>query len=146
MNDGIDGQLRSPGLGHRILVVALNPALDITHELPHVDWSGVNRPTAVLSRPGGKGLNVARTLMALGADVLVSGLIGGRTGDAVGAGLASAGVPAAFTAIGGELAQHEPAGRVVAHGGDQGDAQPEPGRGHRGDRGGAADHQGHPVD
>jgi tagatose 6-phosphate kinase len=102
VNDGIDGQLRSPGLGHRILVVALNPALDITHELPRVDWSGVNRPAAVMSRPGGKGLNVARTLTALGADVLVSGLIGGRTGDAVGAGLASAGVPAAFTAIGGE--------------------------------------------
>jgi tagatose 6-phosphate kinase len=101
-NDGTAGHPRSPGTGRRILVVALNPALDITHELPNVDWSGVNRAAAVLSRPGGKGLNVARTLLALGADVLVAGLTGGRTGEAVEAGLASAGVPAAFTGIAGE--------------------------------------------
>jgi len=49
-----------------IIVVCLNPALDITHCVPAVDWSGVNRPTAVHARPGGKGLNVARTLRALG--------------------------------------------------------------------------------
>jgi tagatose 6-phosphate kinase len=102
VNDGIAGRPRSPGLGHRILVVALNPALDITHELAHVDWSGVNRPTAVWSRPGGKGLNVARTLTALGADVLVAGLTGGPAGETVGAGLAEAGVRSAFTPIGGE--------------------------------------------
>jgi tagatose 6-phosphate kinase len=89
-------------MARQILVVALNPALDITHELAHVDWSGVNRPVAVMSRPGGKGLNVARTLMALGADVLVAGLAGGRTGAAVAAGLAGAGVRAAFAGIAGE--------------------------------------------
>lgn len=86
----------------RILVVALNPALDITHELSRVDWSGVNRPAAVSSRPGGKGFNVARTLHALGADVLAAGLAGGRAGDAVRSGLAEAGVPAALTGIAGE--------------------------------------------
>jgi tagatose 6-phosphate kinase len=102
VNDGITGHPRSPGMNRRILVVALNPALDITHELGHVDWSGVNRPAAVMSRPGGKGLNVARTLAALGADVLVAGLIGGLTGDAVESGLAGAGVRAAFTETGGE--------------------------------------------
>jgi tagatose 6-phosphate kinase len=83
----------------RILVVALNPALDITHEVAGVDWSGVNRPAAVSTRPGGKGLNVGRTLHSLGADVLVIGLLGGPAGDAVLAGLASAGVPGAFTAF-----------------------------------------------
>jgi tagatose 6-phosphate kinase len=86
----------------RILVVALNPALDITHELAGVDWSGVNRPAVVRSRPGGKGLNVGRTLHALGADVLVIGLLGGPAGDAISAGLASAGVPGAFTATAAE--------------------------------------------
>jgi tagatose 6-phosphate kinase len=55
-----------------------------------------------MSRPGGKGLNVARTLTALGADVLVTGLIGDRTGEAVRSGLDGAGVRAAFTAIAGE--------------------------------------------
>jgi tagatose 6-phosphate kinase len=63
-----------------IIVVCLNPALDVTHHLDAVDWGGVNRPRTVRARPGGKGLNVARTLHALGVDVLVLGLAGGITG------------------------------------------------------------------
>jgi tagatose 6-phosphate kinase len=85
-----------------IVVVCLNPALDITYEVPAVDWHGVNRPGAVHERPGGKGLNVARTLRGLGADVLVLGLAGGSTGSGVAAALGALGVPAAFTAISGE--------------------------------------------
>jgi tagatose 6-phosphate kinase len=85
-----------------ILVVALNPALDVTHHVPGVDWSGVNRPQKVRVRPGGKGLNVARTLQALGSETAVIGLAGGVTGDAVRAGLAEAGVPARFVSVVGE--------------------------------------------
>jgi tagatose 6-phosphate kinase len=85
-----------------IAVVCLNPALDVTHHVPAVDWSGVNRPSAVHARPGGKGLNVARTLHALGAEVLVMGLVGGTTGEAVTAGLAALAVPAALTWVRGE--------------------------------------------
>ena len=85
-----------------ILVVTLNPALDVTHHVPRVDWSGVNRPVEVRTRPGGKGVNVARTLHALGADVLAVGLAGGLTGAAVRSGLSKTGVPAAFTDIAGE--------------------------------------------
>jgi tagatose 6-phosphate kinase len=85
-----------------ILVVSLNPALDVTHHVAGVDWSGVNRPLQVAAAPGGKGLNVARTLHALGCDVLVAGLAGGVTGEAVRAGLAAAGVPGTFTPIAGE--------------------------------------------
>jgi tagatose 6-phosphate kinase len=85
-----------------IAVVCLNPALDVTHHVPAVDWSGVNRPSAVHARPGGKGLNVARTLHALGAEVLVMGLVGGTTGEAVTAELAALAVPAAFTWVRGE--------------------------------------------
>ncbi len=83
-------------------VVCLNPALDVTHHVPAVNWAGVNRPSAVHARPGGKGLNVARTLHALGAEVLVMGLIGGTTGEAVTAELAALAVPAAFTWVRGE--------------------------------------------
>ncbi|HEY5350844.1 MAG TPA: hexose kinase [Streptosporangiaceae bacterium] len=78
-------------------IVCLNPALDVTHHVPAVDWAGVNRPDVVHARPGGKGLNVARTLHALGTDVLVMGLVGGPTGEAVTVALAALGVPAAFT-------------------------------------------------
>jgi tagatose 6-phosphate kinase len=85
-----------------ILVACLNPALDITHEVAAVDWGGINRPAAVHDRPGGKGLNVARTLHALGTDVLVTGLAGGITGAGVAAALGVLGVRAAFTSVAGE--------------------------------------------
>ena len=85
-----------------ILAVSLNPALDVTHHVAGVDWAGVNRPIEVAAAPGGKGLNVARTLHALGCDVLVAGLAGGVTGEAVRAGLAASGVPGTFTPIAGE--------------------------------------------
>ena len=85
-----------------ILVVSLNPALDVTHHVAGVDWSGVNRPQQVGTAPGGKGLNVARTLHALGAAVQVVGLAGGVTGEAVAAGLAAAGVAGAFAPIAGQ--------------------------------------------
>jgi tagatose 6-phosphate kinase len=83
-------------------VVCLNPALDITHHVAAVDWAGVNRPSAVYTRPGGKGLNVARTLHALGVDVLVLGLAGVGTGTAVQTALAELGVPASWTPISAE--------------------------------------------
>jgi len=85
-----------------ILVVSLNPALDVTHHVAGVDWSGVNRPRQVTAVPGGKGLNVARTLRALGSDVLVAGLAGGVTGEAVSTGLDEAGVASRFTPVAGE--------------------------------------------
>ena len=85
-----------------ILVVALNPALDITHEVDGVEWAGVNRPSAVRASPGGKGLNVARILRALGADVCLVGLAGGHTGDVLAAQLGGADVHAAFVRIAGE--------------------------------------------
>ena len=85
-----------------IVVVCLNPALDVTHHVTRVDWAGVNRPTAVFARPGGKGTNVARALHSFGLNVLLLGLAGGTTGDAVAAGLRELAVPAAFTATAGE--------------------------------------------
>jgi tagatose 6-phosphate kinase len=112
-----------------ITVVCLNPALDITHHVPAVDWRGVNRPSAVHARPGGKGLNVARTLRALGADVLAMGLTGGITGAGVKSALGELGVPCLFTRVGGETRRtftvvdarggdaagfHEPGPRVSA--------------------------------
>ena len=85
-----------------IVVVCLNPALDVTHHVDAVDWGEVNRPRAVRARPGGKGLNVARTLHALGVDVLVLGLAGGVTGAGVEAALRERCVPAALTPVAGE--------------------------------------------
>jgi tagatose 6-phosphate kinase len=85
-----------------ILVVCLNPALDITHQVPAVDWAGVNRAAAVFARPGGKGTNVARNLHSFGLSVLLMGLAGGTTGSAVETALRELAVPAAFTPVAGE--------------------------------------------
>jgi len=85
-----------------ILAVSLNPALDVTHHVTGVDWSGVNRPRQVTVAPGGKAVNVARTLHALGCEALVIGLAGGVTGGAVRAGLAGSGVLGRFAPVAGE--------------------------------------------
>jgi tagatose 6-phosphate kinase len=85
-----------------IVVVCLNPALDITYQVPAVTWGGVNRPSAVYARPGGKGLNVARTLHALGAEVLLVGFAGGSTGAGIEDALAQLEVPTALTPIAAE--------------------------------------------
>jgi len=70
--------------------------------VPGVDWAGVNRPAVIRARAGGKGLNVARTLRAIGAEVQVIGFAGGITGEEVKSALGELGVPTAFTRIGGE--------------------------------------------
>ncbi|MEU8107583.1 1-phosphofructokinase family hexose kinase [Nonomuraea muscovyensis] len=85
-----------------ILTVTLNAALDVTYEVPGVDWDGVNRVRSVHRRAGGKGVNVARVLRGLGQEVLVTGLAGGATGRAVEADLEAAGLPGALVRVAGE--------------------------------------------
>ncbi|TMR93395.1 1-phosphofructokinase family hexose kinase [Nonomuraea basaltis] len=82
-----------------ILTVTLNLALDVTYEVPSVDWDGVNRVGAVHRRAGGKGVNVARVLAALGQEVLVTGLAGGPTGRAIEEDLRAARLPSALCGI-----------------------------------------------
>lgn len=85
-----------------IVVVSLNPALDITHRVDGADWAGVNRPDQVHVRAGGKGINVASVLHALGCDVVVTGLAGGHTGDVLRSRLDAGGIAAELTDIAGE--------------------------------------------
>ncbi|WP_416976337.1 1-phosphofructokinase family hexose kinase [Streptomyces sp. T028] len=66
-----------------ILTVTLNTALDITYRVPVLRPHAAHRVTEVTERPGGKGLNVARVLAALGHEVTVTGFAGGATGRAV---------------------------------------------------------------
>ncbi|MFF8972405.1 1-phosphofructokinase family hexose kinase [Streptomyces sp. NPDC014995] len=63
-----------------ILTVTLNTALDITYRVPALRPHATHRVTDVTERPGGKGLNVARVLAALGHRVTVTGFAGGATG------------------------------------------------------------------
>ncbi|MFI6347813.1 1-phosphofructokinase family hexose kinase [Streptomyces sp. NPDC050560] len=63
-----------------ILTVTLNTALDITYRVPELRPGASHRVAEVSERPGGKGLNVARVLAALGHEVTVTGFAGGTTG------------------------------------------------------------------
>ncbi|GII88577.1 hypothetical protein Ssi03_65670 [Sphaerisporangium siamense] len=82
-----------------ILTVTPNTALDVTYTVDGVDWDGVNRVRVVHRRAGGKGVNVARVLAALGEDVVVAGFGGGLTGAAIEADLSAAALPTALTRI-----------------------------------------------
>lgn len=66
-----------------ILTVTLNTALDLTYHVRSLRPHTSHRVTEVTERPGGKGLNVARVLAALGHEVTVTGFTGGATGRAV---------------------------------------------------------------
>src|SRR5579875_2320156 len=85
-----------------ILIVTLNPALDVTYHAGRVDWDGVNRPHRVTGQPGGKGINVARTLRALGTENLAAGLGRGATGEALPRGLREDGIACELAGIAGQ--------------------------------------------
>ncbi len=84
-----------------IATVTLNLALDVTYTVGEIAWHAANRVTAVSERAGGKGVNVARVLSALGHSTVVCGLVGGHTGDSITAELEAAGMPTALTPIAG---------------------------------------------
>lgn len=64
-----------------ILTVTLNTALDLTYRVPRLAPEGSHQVREVVQRPGGKGLNVARVLAALGHRTVVTGFAGGLTGS-----------------------------------------------------------------
>ncbi|MCW7942342.1 sugar kinase [Streptomyces hygroscopicus] len=66
-----------------ILTVTLNTALDITYRVGALRPHTAHRVTEVTERPGGKGLNVARVLAALGHEVTATGFVGGPTGSSL---------------------------------------------------------------
>jgi 1-phosphofructokinase family hexose kinase len=63
-----------------ILTVTPNPALDVTYEIEKLVPGEEHRVKTVHTRPGGKGVNVARVLSLLGTPCRVLGLAGGATG------------------------------------------------------------------
>lgn len=63
-----------------ILTVTLNAAIDITYKVAALTPHTTHRVCEVVERPGGKGVNVARVLAALGHESVVTGFAGGSTG------------------------------------------------------------------
>ncbi|NUP52551.1 MAG: hexose kinase [Catenulispora sp.] len=75
-----------------IVTVTLNPALDITYTVPRLNPGTTHRPR-VTAQAGGKGVNVTRTLHALGRETVAVLPLGGFDGEAVRTELETASVP-----------------------------------------------------
>lgn len=63
-----------------IAVLALNPAVDISYEIPQLMADQKVRSTKTRYHPGGNGINVARSLTELGLDISCCAVIGGESG------------------------------------------------------------------
>lgn len=82
-----------------IVTVTMNAALDRTVSVPNFQPGTRNRATSATELSGGKGVNVARTLKALGEPVVATGLAGGRTGTSIVEGLTAEGILNDFVRI-----------------------------------------------
>src|ERR671936_1072235 len=66
-----------------IITVTLNAAIDKSLAVTNLQIGRRHRSSEQRTMPGGKGVNVARALKALGQPVIASGLAGGRTGTRI---------------------------------------------------------------
>ncbi|MET4782092.1 hexose kinase [Glaciihabitans sp. UYNi722] len=85
----------------RIIVVTPNPAVDVTYRVDRQVLGETNRVLEVTRRAGGKGVNVARGLAALGRDPICVLPLGGATGYWIAEALRDEGLEASTTTIAG---------------------------------------------
>ena len=85
-----------------IVTITPNAAIDKTVSVPNFQAGFRHRASESLTMPGGKGVNIARTLKTIGQPVIASGLVGGRTGQQIVEGLSREGVLNDFVRIAGE--------------------------------------------
>lgn len=101
----------------KILTITLNPALDLTVELPALRVGEVNRGEALHEHAAGKGLNVAQVLADLGHQLTVTGFLGSDNLDRFEALFRQRGFTDAFIRVPGETRRNikvaEADGRVT---------------------------------
>jgi 1-phosphofructokinase len=85
-----------------ITTVTLNPAIDRTITLEHFVYGSVNRSQSVREDMGGKGINVAKVLNALGTEARAIGFIGKDNAGSVEALLKSENLKTDFIAVPGK--------------------------------------------
>lgn len=66
-----------------IVTVTMNPAIDKTVEVDELKSGELNRLKNVINDVGGKGINVSKTISALGGLTLATGFIGGTGGGVI---------------------------------------------------------------
>lgn len=86
-----------------IITVTLNPAIDKTIELPNLVRGGLNRLQNVVTDAGGKGINVSKTIKALGGSTLATGFLGKTGGKVIIDCLEREGIPHDFVMVNGDI-------------------------------------------
>ncbi len=85
-----------------ILVINLNASVDKRYELGKLVPGEVMRARSVQNTPGGKGLHVANVATILGENVVVSGFLGGKSGEFIAEETANYGIKGDFVTVAGE--------------------------------------------
>ncbi|MCS4277823.1 1-phosphofructokinase family hexose kinase [Mycetocola sp. BIGb0189] len=85
-----------------VLILTPNPALDLGYRVDRQRIGVTQRVREVTTRPGGKGVNVARVLNTLGIPVTTIQPLGGPTGDRIETALRDRGIPVVACPIRGE--------------------------------------------
>ncbi|MDR2749199.1 MAG: 1-phosphofructokinase family hexose kinase [Clostridiales bacterium] len=85
-----------------IVTVTANPALDKTVEIKELLPGELNRVQSVFVDAAGKGVNVSKTIAALGGKSTATGFIGGAGGDVIEKALEKAGIDFSFIHVAGE--------------------------------------------
>lgn len=66
-----------------IVTVTMNPAIDKTVDIDRLEHGGLNRIRNVEMDAGGKGINVSKTIRAIGGESIATGFLGGRSGKII---------------------------------------------------------------
>ena len=85
-----------------ICTVTLSPSWDTVAVVERLRMGEVNRSCRVFSYPGGKGIDVARTVRQLGGETLALGFVAGPNGERSKAALRAEGIPHDFVEVAGD--------------------------------------------
>ncbi len=86
-----------------IITVTMNPAIDKTVDLEHMEHGGLNRVNNVIMDAGGKGINVSKTIKELGGETIATGFVGGSGGILIKKVLQEQGIHSDFVEIKNEI-------------------------------------------
>jgi 1-phosphofructokinase len=85
-----------------IITVTMNPAIDKTVDIEDFEYGGLNRIIRAVQDPGGKGINVSKTIKHLGGKTIATGFIAGSSGNIIEKGLKELGIESDFIRVDGE--------------------------------------------
>lgn len=85
-----------------IITVTMNPAIDKTIDVDQFEVGGLNRIQRSVLDVGGKGINVSKTINAIGGSSIATGFVGGSTGHMIQTTLQELGIITDFVQVDGE--------------------------------------------